>query len=197
MKIIRITGGTLEENAYIIYSEESKNCFIIDPGYAPVKHIEEIKKRDLNPMGIILTHHHYDHVGAVKRLSEYFNIPVMIHKIDSFMVDFKCDRFLEHGDIISLDDEENLEVLHTPGHTSGSISLVSHKSKVVFTGDTLFDTDLGRTDLEDGSESSMRDSVRNVLNKLPNDYVIYPGHDRSANMKYVRKYNMEFLSCLE
>ena len=83
------------------------------------------------------------------------------------------------------------------GHTHGSICIISDLSKVVFTGDTIFDTDLGRTDLEDGSEKEMISSCKEVIDKWPNEYQIYPGHDGSATMKQVRTYNTEFLQCLE
>ena len=79
----------------------------------------------------------------------------------------------------------------------GSVCFLSEKSKVIFTGDTIFDTDLGRTDLEDGSPEAMIQTCRNVINHWSNEYTIYPGHDGSATMKQVRKYNQEFLDCLE
>ena len=94
-------------------------------------------------------------------------------------------------------DGEVLQVIHTPGHTMGSVCFLSEKSKVIFTGDTIFDTDLGRTDLEDGSPEAMIQTCRNVINHWSNEYTIYPGHDGSATMKQVRKYNQEFLDCLE
>lgn len=195
MQIRRIIGGNLEENTYILYNKTGGDCLIIDPGYNANKIAEEINSKNLNPTAIVLTHHHYDHVGAVVKFKKIFDIPVMIHRIDSFMVDFNCDRLLENGDLIPLENDE-LEVIHTPGHTAGSICLISHKSKIVITGDTLFDTDLGRTDLEDGSEEDMKNSIKNILANIPNEYMIYPGHDGSCNMKYVRTYNKEFLSCI-
>lgn len=79
----------------------------------------------------------------------------------------------------------------------GSVCIIAEESKTVFTGDTIFDTDLGRTDFKDGSEAEMIRSCREVIDKWPNDYRIYPGHDESATMKQVRTYNSEFLHCLE
>ena len=104
--------------------------------------------------------------------------------------------FTGRGTVVIDLDGETLKVYHTPGHTWGSVCILSEKSKVVFTGDTIFDTDLGRTDLEDGSPKAMEESCRDVINKWSNEYTIYPGHDESASMKIVRQYNQEFLSCL-
>ncbi len=196
MKIKRISGGSLEENGYIIYVDKGRSCYIIDPGYEGNRFIEFIEENQLKPEGIILTHHHYDHVGAVGKIRRHFDLPVIMHEIDSYMLKEKTDISLKDGDSIYLEDEE-LKIFHTPGHTAGSICILSEKSKVVFTGDTIFDTDLGRTDLEDGSPEDMVKSCRNVIDKWSNEYTIYPGHEGSATMKQVRKYNEEFLDCLK
>ena len=119
----------------------------------------------------------------------------MMHEMDAIVYKGAVDRQLRDGDVLELDGEA-LKVLSTPGHTRGSICILSEKSKVVFTGDTIFDTDLGRTDLEDGSPRDMEESCRSVIDKWSNEYTIYPGHDGSATMKQVRKYNHEFLDCL-
>ena len=169
---------------------------MIDPGYEADKFINYIKKEELNMQGVILTHHHHDHVGAAAKVASAFDCKVMMSFEDSLMYKGKVDVYLKHGDIIPLEDDM-LEVQMTPGHTYGSICLVSPKSNLVFTGDTIFDTDLGRTDIEDGSDAQMIESCKNVIDKWPDRYTIYPGHDQSATMKIVRKYNTEFLQCLE
>ncbi len=196
MKIKRFVGGSLESNGYIISVRAQGNCYIIDPGYEPAKFIKYIESEKLNLIGIILTHHHHDHVGAAAKISGYFDCPVMMTFEDSLMYKGKVQKYLINGDKLDLDGEI-LEILVTPGHTYGSICIVSPKSNVVFTGDTIFDTDLGRTDLEDGSWSDMVDSCKMVIDKWPDRYTIYPGHDASATMKTVRQYNAEFLQCLE
>ena len=98
---------------------------------------------------------------------------------------------MEDGDIIDLEGEL-IRVVSTPGHTKGSVCFFSEASKVVFTGDTVFNVDLGRTDLEDGSEAEMRDSILNVVDGWNNDMMIYPGHGDGCTMKTVRKINAEF-----
>lgn len=196
MKIKRFVGGSLESNGYVIYGKEKGGCYIIDPGYEPEKFIRYVEEEKLGLVGILLTHHHHDHVGGAARIADHFLCPVMIHYADRALYKGRVDKELEDGDILDLDGE-TLKIFSTPGHTRGSICIVSEKSRVVFSGDTIFDTDLGRTDLADGSPSDMVRSCRQVINGWPNDYTIYPGHDGSATMKQIRKYNREFLSCLE
>ncbi len=196
MKIKRFVGGSLESNGYIISTKPQGNCYIIDPGYEANKFIKYIESENLNLIGIILTHHHHDHVGAAAKIAGHFDCHVMMTFEDSLMYRGKVHKYLIDGDTLDLDGE-TLEVVATPGHTHGSICVVSPKSDVVFTGDTIFDTDLGRTDLQDGSWPDMVDSCKMVIDKWPDRYTIYPGHDQSATMKIVRKYNTEFLQCLE
>ena len=169
---------------------------MIDPGYEPKKIADYVKAQGLPAKGIILTHHHHDHVGGAAKVAEALDCPIMMSFEDSLKYRRGADILLKDGDVLDLDGEE-LKIFLTPGHTHGSLCILSAKSKVVFTGDTVFDTDLGRTDLEDGSPAEMRASCRNVVNLWPDDYRIYPGHDESATMKQVREYNREFLECLK
>lgn len=192
MQIKRFIGGMLESNGYVIYQKESGNCFIIDPGYDHKVFREFAEIHALKVKGILLTHHHYDHVGAVERLTAVFDCPVYLHRKDCDMYGKKVDVYMEDDDRIDLDGEE-LSVIHTPGHTKGSVCFYSEKSKVVFTGDTIFNVDLGRTDLKDGSQAEMEQSILNKIDKWPNDMTIYPGHGDGCTMKKVRTINSEFL----
>ncbi|QAT43210.1 MBL fold metallo-hydrolase [Aminipila luticellarii] len=195
MKIKRIVGGNLESNGYILFQREGGSCFVIDPGYNADQFVKQIKELHLKTKGILLTHHHYDHTGAVERLRELEGCPVYMHWGDLDMYKAHVDTVLEHGMKLDLDGEE-IMVLHTPGHTEGGVCFYSEKSRLVFTGDTIFNVDLGRTDLKDGSEHKMKESIKNVVNKWENDIQIYPGHGDSCNMKFVRKYNREFLDII-
>ena len=196
MKIKRFIGGNLRSNGYVISKFKEGNCYIIDPGYEAKKYLEYLKEQNLKLKGIILTHHHNDHVGAASKIRDALRAPILMQEKDAYVYGNEVDIYLHDGDKIDFDDEQ-LVIFETPGHTEGSICILSEKSKVVFTGDTIFDTDLGRTDLFDGSPLDMIDSCRNVINTWSNEYTIYPGHDGSATMKQVRKYNREFLDCLE
>lgn len=196
MKIKRFVGGSLESNCYIIRTTNGGSCFIIDPGYEPQRIIDFVKKEGLTAQGVLLTHHHHDHVGAAAKVADALQCPVMIHEIDAYYYKGRIDRQLRDGEELVLDGEV-IRVINTPGHTGGSVCFLSEKSKVVFSGDTIFDTDLGRTDLIDGSPAEMLRSCRDIINQWSNEYTVYPGHDIHATMKQIRVYNKEFLSCLE
>ena len=196
LEIKRFVGGSLESNCYIINKQDRGECYIIDPGYEPKRIIKYVENNCLVVKGIILTHYHHDHVGGAPKISDHFDCPVMMSFEDSLRYKGKTDVCLKHGDSIVMDGEI-LDIVRTPGHTKGSICIISDANKVVFTGDTIFDTDLGRTDFEDGSDKEMIWSCKNIIDKWPNEYRIYPGHDESATMKQVRTYNKEFLQCLE
>lgn len=196
MKIKRFIGGMLESNGYVIFQKEGGEAFLIDPGYNSKVFIEYIKAHDFTLKGILLTHHHYDHVGAVERVRDVFDCPVYLHRRDCDMYRKKVDVYMEDGDILYLEDEA-IKVINTPGHTHGSVCFYSEKSRLCFTGDTIFNVDLGRTDLEDGSENEMCDSIVNIIDKWPNDIMIYPGHGDGCTMKKVRKINNEFLELTE
>lgn len=192
MKIKRFIGGVLESNGYVIYQQEGGPCFVIDPGYSPDRFVQYIKKMNLKMEGILLTHHHYDHTGGVKKLKAEFECPVYLHREDMDLYKEPVEYPLEDGDVVGL-EEESIRVIHTPGHTRGSVCFYSEKSKLAFTGDTIFNVDLGRTDLEDGSETDMVRSCKEVIDKWSNEIFIYPGHGDGCNMKKVRKLNQEFL----
>ena len=192
MKIKRFICGLLESNGYVIYQREGENCFIIDPGYGPKVFKDFINEHSLHVKGILLTHHHYDHVGAVDKLKDVFDCPVYLHRRDCDMYKKNVDVYMEDGDTIDLDGE-TITVINTPGHTKGSVCFFSHKSRLAFTGDTIFNVDLGRTDLEDGSEEEMRRSITDIVDKWQNDIMIYPGHGDGCTMKAVRRINKEFL----
>ena len=196
MKIERFVAGSLESNCYIISSKHGRMCYVIDPGYEPKRFINYIEKEGLHLEAVLLTHHHHDHTGGADRVADYFGCPVMMSFEDSLMYRGRVDSYLEDGDVLPFEEEE-LKIFLTPGHTRGSISILCEKSRVIFTGDTIFDTDLGRTDLQDGSPHQMIQTCKEVIDKWHDSFTICPGHDESATMRQVRIYNKEFLQCLE
>jgi len=116
MKIKRLIGGNLESNGYILYDIEKGSCYIVDPGYEPKRYIKELEQMELQVLRILLTHHHYDHVGAVEAIAQRFDCPVSLHRED-------CDRYGKPVDIVMEDGQtillgnEVIQVIHTPGHT--------------------------------------------------------------------------------
>lgn len=195
MKIKRLIGGNLESNGYVIYDREQGECFVVDPGYNGDKFVRIINDLGLSMKGILLTHHHYDHVGGVDKIKEMTDCPVYLHRADADLYKKKVDVLLEDGDTLTLGEEE-IKVISTPGHTRGSVCLYSEQSKLAFTGDTIFNVDIGRTDLSDGSPYEMERSIKDIINLWSNEITIYPGHGDSCNMKFVRKNNQEFLDAI-
>ncbi len=196
MKVIRIPAGVYAANCYLVYSENTKEAIVIDPGGDDDDIIARIKELGLDVKYIILTHGHGDHIAGVKGIKEYTNAPVAIHRDDEYMlkdgainfsssmamgtVELNADILLEDGDILNFGDLE-AEIIHTPGHTPGGISIKIGDS--LFTGDTLFAGSIGRTDFPKGSYEAIMDSINNRLMKYPDETIVYPGHGPSSTIK--------------
>ena len=198
MLIKTIPVGPLESNCYLAGDEDTKEIFIIDPGGDYKKIKSAIDKDRLKPKAVINTHGHGDHIGA----NNEFGIPVWIHRLDAefltdpsrnlsgafgfFLKTKKASRLLEHGDILNI-GKYNLEVIHTPGHTPGSICL--KEDEVIFTGDTLFRQGIGRTDFAYGSEEDIMRSIKERLFTLGDGYIIYPGHGPDSTIGFEKANN--------
>lgn len=193
LKVYRIVSGVLEENGYVIYHEKGGECFIIDPGGHVPEFIGFIRANALEPKGVLLTHNHSDHTARADIVAAELGIPVYMHPLDAKKYRGRVDCMFTDGDKLFVDHEE-ICVLHTPGHTCGSVCLMARESRMCFTGDTIFDTDLGRTDLSGGSEAEMERTIRNIVSKWDGDIEIYPGHDSGCTMKAVHMYNSEYLA---
>ena len=194
--------GLLETNCYILGDEKTNEAVVIDPGEDFEKIDGHLKASKLKVKYIVLTHGHFDHTGALARLKKKTAAEVLIHAEDSsmlspseqaqpFLMDggadpCAADRTLKEGDEIRF-GESALEVLHTPGHTAGGISLVT--DRMIFTGDTLFCGSVGRTDLAGGSLQKLIDSIKRKLLPKGDDYLIYPGHGPASSIGEERKHN--------
>jgi len=176
-------------NTYLVWDSATKEALIIDPAAQSQKLVETIHTKGLNIKYIVLTHGHADHIGGNSFFAKEFDAPILIHKLDAPMLNDslknlssfmggkvlspKADRQLGEGDLIKLGEEE-LKVIHTPGHTKGGISLYS--KGLLFSGDTLFQMGIGRTDFPGGSTQVLQNSIVNKLFKLPENTVVLPGH---------------------
>ncbi|TJX65661.1 MBL fold metallo-hydrolase [Soehngenia saccharolytica] len=196
MNVITLQTGIYGVNTYIVYDDISKECLIVDPSSDSDIIINKINSKNLLPKYIVLTHAHGDHIGAVKELKEKFNIPVLVHEDDYQMlmdpglnlsksmsygpISIKADKVLKDNDIIWLGDK-NLRVIHTPGHTRGGICLFF--DKYLISGDTLFKSSIGRTDLYGGNYDDIINSLINKISILPDDTVVLPGHGPSTTIK--------------
>ena len=205
MIIKKLAVGFLETNCYIVGCERTKKAFIVDPGAESSRIIEEIKKEHLNPIYIINTHGHGDHIGANKNIKQEFgDLKILIHANDKDMLtdasknlsaDFAmnyvsppADLVLNGGEIIEVGSLK-LEILFTPGHTPGGISIFIKKEKTVFTGDALFAGSVGRTDLPLSSGVDLIRAIKEKLMILDSDVVIYPGHGSDSTIGNERANN--------
>lgn len=168
MKIKQIKVGDIETNCYVLKTE--KEALIIDPGGDSNKILEEIQDQEVT---ILNTHYHFDHTLANTVLKEKLDAKILIHENEKKYIDFKVEKFLKDGDIIKIGDMK-LKVLHTPGHSQGSICLLG--DKVIFSGDTLFDGGYGRTDLPGGDSEKIFESLKKLEDIIENNTTIYPGH---------------------
>ncbi len=187
--------GMLSTNCYVASSQETKEAIIIDPGLdlsSEAKPILDcITAKELNVKFVVNTHGHDDHIQGDAFFAQKFNIPICIHILDQhFIQDLEKDSYppnllFKDGSQIKIGNE-TLNVLHTPGHTPGSICLIGEK--LVFTGDTLFAGGIGRTDFPGGSMSEMRNSLKKLM-ELPLNLLVYPGHGEPSIILEEKKSN--------
>ena len=191
----RIVVGPLQTNCYIVYDKETKRGILIDPGdYTPG--IDGfIKKHGISIINIVNTHGHADHISG----NSAFKVPVLIHRLDSsllndpvnnlsFSLNIKTQevptiKLLADGDVIEL-DSIILKVIHTPGHTPGSICLKS--GSILFSGDTLFCEGIGRTNTSSDYAAILK-SIKDKLFVLPDDVRVFPGHGPETTIGHEKK----------
>ena len=183
--------GAYQTNCYLVWEENSPTCVVIDPGYEPDTILVEAKKLGKEITAVLLTHGHFDHVGAVKELAAETGCRVYLCEADLSMPPQMTAGPLYYTDIYGEGDfvEEaglSFKVLHTPGHTPGSVCLMCEN--VLFSGDTLFWGSCGRTDLPGGSWTTIRASLLRLA-ELSGDYDVYPGHGDSTTIGHEKKNN--------
>ena len=191
LQIHTLPLGSYQTNCYIIHEKSSPSCCIIDPGYHPEVILEKVSDLGLTVEAILLTHCHFDHVGAVKQIAAETDCDVFLCAEDLSMPPMFTagkpyyTKSYAEGDTISLAGL-TISVLHTPGHTPGSVCLLIENS--LFSGDTLFAGSCGRTDLPGGSWATILKSLHR-LRELELDLEIYPGHGQSTTLAEEKLYN--------
>ncbi len=202
MELTILSNGVFGSNTYII--ESQNNCAIIDCGNKPKDILKVVKEKNLTVKYIILTHGHVDHILYAGEIKNETNALLCIHRDDLSMysdsakngyelfgfnispLNFPPDYFLKDGDKLPLGDSV-LEIIHTPGHSAGGVCVLF--GDMLFTGDTLFQLSIGRTDLYGGSLQKLINSIKNRLFTLNDEIIVYPGHGQSTTIAFERKNN--------
>lgn len=200
MIIKTLALGPIETNCYVVADEKTLRCAVIDPAEDCSAILDYLESCHLSCDCILLTHAHFDHVGAVEELMEETGAPLYMCKKDNDTVIGSMGyrytapegtHFYSDGDIISVGGVV-FAVMETPGHTPGSVTLMctadGEEEKVLFTGDTLFRDSCGRTDFPNGSMEQILASLRRIA-ELPGDYEVYPGHMFSTTLERERRCN--------
>lgn len=202
MILKRMPLGIYAANCYLVGCEETKEAMVIDPGGEPEEILRRAKELGFSIKIILLTHAHGDHIGGLTYLKREIGCPIIIHKNEEIMlldsklnlsanmsiddIMMKPDKLVEDGDIIKIGNLEAL-IIHTPGHTQGSISIKIKDS--IITGDTLFKGSIGRTDLFGGSYEDIISSIKNKILIFPDETFVYPGHGPHTTVGHERVYN--------
>lgn len=197
--------GALETNCYILGDEKTKKAVIIDAAAEADKILKEIKTIGAKVEKIINTHGHADHIAGVREVQDAINTEFFLHKDDLFLMeDFpemseylglnekaapKINGYLEDNNIVKVGDIE-IKVIHTPGHTPGSVSFYIRREKILIAGDTLFAGSVGRTDFPGGSAKKITESIIKKLIPLGDDIIVYPGHGPATTIKEEKLHNI-------
>lgn len=200
MQVKSMQLGMIGTNCYIFWDDNSKECAVVDPGDDGQQVARLIQGLKLEPVAVLLTHSHFDHILGIPGLRESWpGLPVYCHpadipeEISESMFGMTTPTVTAFGDLTRYTEGDKVsigpltvEVLHTPGHTKGSVTL--KVDGVLFTGDTLFRGSMGRTDLPGGSYSELMASL-GKLARLPGDYKVYPGHECFTTLDNERQTN--------
>lgn len=202
MIIESLVVGPIMANCFILGCERTRKAAVIDPGAESSKILMKLATLQLSVECILNTHGHFDHVGANKKIREATNAPLMIHAADQPMLSFlrqtaaqfglsaedspQPDKLLQDGDILSVGDIR-IQVIHTPGHTPGGVSL--YTPDVVFVGDTLFAGSIGRTDFPGGDYDTLIRSIQKRLFPLGDHVTVYCGHGPETTIGRERRFN--------
>lgn len=203
MNIEQIQAGPLSVNTYIITDEESGERMIIDPGQHNVKLRQSLKEMGSSVRYIVFTHGHFDHSADAAEIKDLCpRAKILIHEDDAEMlyddhaslflplaggtsIPIHADVLLKGGEKLTLGRSE-IEVIHTPGHSEGGITLLTENG--LFTGDTLFYHSIGRTDFPGGNLATLTQSVKKLFS-LSGNYPVYPGHERGTSLEEEREHN--------
>lgn len=202
-KIVPVTP--FQQNATIFWCDETLEGAIVDPGGETEKLLSAVDELGIKLTKLLLTHAHVDHAGGTQDIADQLNLPIEgPHKADQFWIDifpqqikqfgfpearaFTTNRWLEHGDVVTLGNEE-LEVYFCPGHTPGHVIFFHRGSKLAQVGDVLFRGSIGRTDFPKGDHQTLLNAIKDKLFTLPEDTAFIPGHGPMSTIGHEKKTN--------
>ena len=191
LNIHTLVLGLYQTNCYIVHAEGSKQCLVIDPGYEANTILNRVALLGLEIQAILLTHGHFDHVGAVRQIASDTDCQVYVAEAELSLPSAMTDGPLYYTDLYPADGKFTaagleITVIPTPGHTPGSVCLLI--ADAMFSGDTLFAGSMGRCDFPGSSIFEIRKSLKKLKN-LPGDYRVFPGHAQHTTLEYERKTN--------
>lgn len=207
MKIHQFTFNDFAENTYVVW-DHSSECLIFDPGCNTSEERKQlssfIETNGLNPVGLINTHCHIDHVLGNEFVARTYNLRLQSHKGEQVVLDScdmvskmygipytpspKIEGFLKEGDRLTFGNSA-FDILYTPGHSPASISFYNEEASILIAGDVLFQMSIGRTDLPGGDFDTLANSIQTKFYTLPDDTVVYPGHGPQTTVGYEKNNN--------
>lgn len=202
-EVLRYIVGPVCTNCYLLVNHKTGELLVVDSGDQAQLIEKQIEKTGAKPVAILLTHGHFDHAGAAEALADKYQISIYAHEAERETLEDPglnlCGMIGEHkvyhADIFVKDEEVlnlagfSIRVFFTPGHTIGGCCYYIADEKILFSGDTLFQESVGRTDFPRGSASDLIRAIREKLMPLPDDVTVYTGHDESTLIGYERMHN--------
>ena len=203
LKVEQYVVGPVQTNCYFAINDDTKEVLVIDPGASADQLAKKIRQEKLIPIAILLTHGHFDHAGGAEELAKHFDIKIYAEEHEKETLDTPSLNLSDwegvqktyHADVFLKNEQEidlagfHIRVFHTPGHTVGGCCYYFPYQNVVFSGDTLFCTSVGRTDFPKGSAAQIIRSIKEKLLPLPDETTVYTGHNDITTIGTERMYN--------